>query len=71
MTRQLAPGGPVSDQLTDDDISTTLHAGAAATTAVADPDTTDGGDADGKDGGDADGKDGGSPGDGTDSADAD
>jgi hypothetical protein len=59
----------VSDQLTDDDISTTLTTGPA--TAVADPDTTDGGDTDGTDGGDADGTDGGSPGDGADSTDAD
>lgn len=67
----------MSDQLTDDDISTTLTTGPA--TAVADPDTTDGGDTDGTDGGDtdgtdggdADGTDGGSPGDGADSADAD
>lgn len=59
----------MSDQLTDDDISTTLNNGAA--TAIADPDTTDGGtpgDADGKD---TDGADGGSPGDGDGSTDAD
>lgn len=61
----------MSDQLTDDDISTTLN--SAAATAVADPDTTDGGapgDADGKDS-DSDGGDGGSPGDGDGSTDAD
>ena len=58
----------MSDQLTDDDISTTF---TTASANVADPDTTDGGDTDGTDGGDADGTDGGSPGDGADSADAD